>query len=512
MTFALAPSHYLAPLLAPRSIALIGASERANSLGRVVYENLLGGGFKGELFAVNPHYTTLLGRPAYASLAALGRKVDLGIVCSPPATISGILAEARGRLRALAILSRAPNGSDETRRRWRRELCASARAAGVRVLGPQTFGIMRTSLGLNATYGAVTALPGRLTLISQSGAIAAALLDFARVAGIGFASIISVGSGSDVDASELLDFALTDPQTEGILLYLETVGDARRFMSALRAAARTKPVIVLKGGRGYADATSHAPSADRVFDAALKRAGTVRVQNYTQLFAAARILASGRLPRGARLAILTNGRGPGLLAADRAIEAGVALAALSRETKAALAQLLPSGSRIENPVDLRGDASPDRFASALRAVLADDRVDAGLVLHVATPAAPPAEAARAVATLAKSAEKPLLAAWLGAVARGETDQALEAGGLANFYTPENAVEAFSFLVAYRRNQQWLLEAPPPQAETVPPDAGAAERIRARIGHGGVRALHPRQARALLTRSRSAFIAIASSVR
>ena len=498
MSFALAPSHYLAPLLAPRSIALIGASERPNSLGRVVYENLLAGGFKGELFAVNPHHATVLGRTAHASLAAIGRSVDLGIVCSPPATIAGILAEARGRLRAVAILSRAPDESGGRQRRWARELRASARAAGVRVLGPQTFGIMRTSLGLNATYGAVTALPGRLTLISQSGAIAAALLDFARTAGIGFASIVSVGSGSDVDTSELLDFALNDAQTEGILLYLETVGDARRFMSALRAAARPKPVIVLKGGRGYAAATSRAPSADRVFDAALKRAGTVRVQSYTQLFAAARILASGRLPQGGRLAILTNGRGPGLLATDRAIEAGVALAALGPGTKAALAHLLPSGSRIENPVDLRGDAPPERFASALTAVLADDAVDAGLVLHVATPAAPPAETARAVASLAKGAEKPLLAAWLGAVAQEETERALEEGGLANFYTPENAVEAFSFLVAYRRNQQWLLEAPPPQAEAVPPDVGAAERIRARIRLGGLRTLTHRQARALLT--------------
>ena len=504
MTFALAPSHYLAPLLAPRSIALIGASERANSLGRVVYENLLSAGFQGELYAVNPHHATVLGRKAHASLAAIGGNADLGIVCSPPETITSVLAEARGRLRAVAILSRAPNGSDDAQRRWLRELRASARAAGVRVLGPQTFGIIRTASGLNATYGAVTALPGRLTLISQSGAIAAALLDFARVAGIGFASIVSVGSGSDVDASELLDFALTDPQTESILLYLETVGDARRFMSALRAAARTKPVIVLKGGRGYADATSRAPSADRVFDAALRRAGTVRVHNYTQLFAAARILASGRLPQGGRLAILTNGRGPGLLAADRAIEVGVALAALSPKTRGALAELLPGGSRIENPVDLRGDASPERFGSALQIVLADDRVDAGLALHVATPAAPPIEAARAVGTVAGSVEKPLFAAWLGAVARGETDKALEEGGVANFYTPENAVEAFSFLVAYRRNQEWLLEAPPPQAEAAAPDIGAAERIRTRARGGGVRALHARQARALLSAFGIAF--------
>jgi len=496
MTLGIAPAHYLSPLLAPRSVAVIGASGRADSLGRIVYENLLGGAFKGELYAVNPNHARVLGRPAFASLAAIGRNVDLAVICAPPRTIPAILDGGRGRLRAAAILSGVPERSADAERRWLHQVANRARAAGVRLLGPQTFGVMRTSLGLNATYSGVDALPGRLSLISQSGAIAMALLDFARTSGIGFASVVAIGSGTDVDSSELLEFGLADPETDGILLYLETVRDARRFMSALRAAARAKPVIVLKAGRG---GTFERPdfSSDRVFDAALRRAGTVRVETYTQLFAATRVLAGGRVPRGNRLAILTNGRGPGLLAADRAVGAGVALATLTRETKAAIARLLPAGSRLENPVDLRGEAPPDRYAAVLPILLADPNVDAGVILHVATPAAPPTDAARAVSGAARNAEKPLFAAWLGAVNRPEAAHALEAGGLANFFTPENAVVAFSFMVAYRRNQQLLLEVPPPQAEVSPPDLAAVERIHARARSSRIELLPPREVRALL---------------
>jgi acetyltransferase len=498
MTVGISPAHYLSPLLAPRSVAVIGASGRPGSLGRVVYENLLGGAFEGELFAVNPNHTTVLSRPAYASLAAIGKSVDLAVICAPPRTIPAILDGGRGRLRAAAILSGVPTASTDAEQRWLQQISERARAAGVRVLGPQTFGVMRSSIGLNATYSAVAALPGRLTLISQSGAIAMALLDFARTAGIGFASVVAIGSGTDVDTSELLEFALADPETDGILLYLETVTDARRFMSALRAAARAKPVVVLKTGRGQATARPGFSSSDRVFDAALRRAGTVRVETYTQLFAATRVLAGARVPRGNRIAILTNGRGPGLLAADRAVEAGVALASFTRETKAALARLLPQGSRLENPIDLRGEAPPDRYATALRILLADPNVDAGIILHVATPEAPPTDTARAVSTAAKDASKPLFAAWLGAVNRPEAAHALEAGGLANFFTPENAVVAFSFMVAYRRNQQLLLEAPPPQAEVAAPDIAAAERLHLRARARGTETLPPREVRALLT--------------
>jgi acetyltransferase len=475
----ISPGHYLRPLLAPESVALVGASAKPESLGRIVYQNLLGGGFKGELFAVNPNHTTILDRPAFASLTAIGRPVDLAVICAPPAAVPAILDEMRQRARGAVILSGAPTARAVDFHRWRREIAAHARAARIRVVGPASFGVIRTSLGLNASYSAVAAAPGRLSLISQSGAVCGALLDFARTAGMGFASVVALGGTADVDFGEVLEFALADAETDGIVLYIETLGDARSFLSALRAAARTKPVIVLKAGRHPASVAAGDIEPDRVFETALKRAGTVRVHTYAQLFASARILASGRIPRRNRLAIVTNGRGPGLLAIDRAAETGVVLADLSAATRRALATLLPPEADPGNPVDVRGEATPERFGKAVTAVLADPGVDAVLALHVPVPAAPPVATAEAVAAAARTADKPVLAAWLGVIDQPEARSALESGGVANFFTPEIAVDAFASVAAYRRNQEWLLEVPPPLPALSAPDLPAAERVRAR---------------------------------
>jgi acetyltransferase len=468
----------LRPLLAPESVALIGASARMASLGRIVFQNLLAGAFKGELFAVNPNHATILDRPAFPSLTAIGRPVDLAVICAPPAAVPAIVDEMRQRARGAVILSGAPTAKAADFHRWRRDIAARARASRVRVVGPASFGVIRTSLGLNASYSAVTAAPGRLSLISQSGAVCGALLDFARTAGMGFASVVALGATADVDFGEVLEFALADAETDGIVLYIESLRDARSFLSALRAAARTKPVIVLKAGRHPASIGAGDIEPDRVFDAALKRAGTVRVHTYAQLFASARVLASGRIPRSNRLAIVTNGRGPGLLALDRAAETRVALADLSAATRVALAALLPPEADPGNPVDIRGVATPARFGAAVAAVLADPGVDAVLALHVPVPAAPPVATAEAVAAAARTATKPVLAAWLGVIDQPDARVALESGGIANFFTPEIAVDAFASVAAYRRNQEWLLEVPPPLPALSAPDLAAAERVRA----------------------------------
>ena len=297
------PTHHLWPLLAPKSVALVGASGRVGSLGRIVLENLLGGAFAGELYLVNPNRNTVLGRKVFRSLQSIDRLVDLGVICAPTDAVPGIVGECRGKVRAVVILTGAPGAEPDAYQRWRREIAKRARIAGVRLLGPASFGIMRPSIGLNATFGAVDALPGRLALISQSGAVASALLDFARAAGIGFSSVAALGAAGDVDFGEILEFALADAETDGIVLYVETVRDARAFLSALRAAARTKPVVVLKSGRS---ATPDAApgygtlSPDQVFHAVLRRAGTVRVDTYTQLFSAVMMLAAGRIPRDRR--------------------------------------------------------------------------------------------------------------------------------------------------------------------------------------------------------------------
>jgi acetyltransferase len=495
--------HYLAPLLTPKTVALVGASDQAGSLGRTVYENLLAGSFSGELFAVNPNHRKVFDRRAYATLDAIGKPIDLAIIAAPPSRVPGILAGIEGQVHAVALMSLPDTAQPATGRTWRREVLAAAKKRGIRMVGPGAFGVVRTDIGLNATFCAPTALPGRLALVAQSGAVCTAMLDFAAQMQIGFSTVISLGGGIDVGFGELLDALVLDPKTEGILLYVEDVGDARTFLSALRAAARTKPVVVLKAGRSRETAPGRVPDArlavlhDTVFEAALRRSGTVRVRNYTQLFAAARILAMGRIPRGERIAIVSNGRGPGLLAADAAAVAGVPLAEFSQATSHALEALLPAEMARTNPVDVRGDAPPARLAAAVAATLSDPDADAILAIHVPRPIISALDAARAVAAVARGSAKPVLAAWLGAINRPEVQEALEAGGVTNFFTPENAVDAFSFLAAYRRNQEWLLEVPPSHAEPPPPDLAAAEEIRGRAKARGQRILPHGDVRALL---------------
>jgi acetyltransferase len=468
---------YLRALLSPASIALVGASSRAGSMGRILFENVLGGGFAGPIYPVNPNHRRVLSRRSYASLSSIGKPVDLALIATPTAVVPAVLQDAaRAGAKAAVIMSAAPPEAVEAKR-WKTSLETFASTRGVRLLGPYSFGIMRTAIGLNATLGSTRAESGRLALIAQSGAVCAAMLDFAASVHIGFSTVVEVGGAIDLGFGELLDALVVDSDTDGILLYAEAIGDARRFLSALRAAARTKPVVVLRAGRSMDVLPADAPAPDAVFDAAMKRAGTVRVKTYAQLFAAARILAMHRASRGDRLAIVSNGSGPGTLAADSAADRGIALATLDPATTKRLAEVLRPYAAAGNPIDVRGDAPPERTAAAVEAALSDPNVNAVLVLHVPQPITGATDAARAVAAVASRATKPVLGAWLGAVDRREVAAALEAGGVANFYTPENAVEAFSFLAAYRRHQEWLLEVPASQPEPRAPDLEAIEHLR-----------------------------------
>ncbi len=470
-------SHYLRALLTPGSVALVGASGKPGSIGRIIFDNLLGGGFGGTLYAVNPNHRRVLARRSYASLAAIGNPVELALIAVPSAVVAEVLEDcARAGIRT-AIIHSAPPADPDDARRWQARLATLAAARGIRVLGPHSFGVIRTDIGLNATLGSAIALPGRLALVAQSGAVCAAVLDFAASAGMGFSTVVALGGAMDLGFGELLDALLVDSNTDGILLHAETVGDVRRFLSALRAAARTKPVVVLKAGRSMERMVADAPSPDVVFDAVMKRAGTVRVRSYAQLFAAARILGMHRISRGDRLAIVCNGHGPGTLAADSAKDRGIAVADLSPATESALAGILAPHVACGNPINVRGDATPARMAAVVKVALDDAQIDAVLVLHVPNPVTGATDAARAVAAVARRATKPVLGAWLGAIDRREATSALEAGGIANFYTPEHAVEAFSFLAAYRHHQAWLLEVPPPQPDPQAPDLAAVERIR-----------------------------------
>ncbi len=490
--------HALHRLLAPTSVALVGASARPGAIGRVVLENLLRGGFHGPIHVVNPKRREVLGSAAVRSLRAIGAPVDLAIVATPAAVVPTVIDDAAAAGVGCVLIVTAPPGEARAAKRWLGEIAARARASGVRIVGPGAFGVLRTGIGLNATYADVAPTPGRIALVSQSGAVATAMLDFAAPIDIGFSTVIAPGSEIDVDVGELLDALAVDVDTDGILLYVETIAHARHFLSALRGAARAKPVVVLKAGRSRSAAhADDTPGEDQVAGAALHRAGTLRVDTYTQLFAAARALAAGRIPRGDRLAIVANGRGAAMLAADRAADLGLPLASLEAATLAALDGILPGESTRGNPVDVRGHGTAAQFGGALAAVLGDAGVDAAIVLAVPRPIDTPMAMARAAADAARASHKPVLGAWLGSVDGHGERAALEAGGIANFYTPENAVEALAYLAAYRRNQEWLLEAPASRPVDEAPDLARAERVRARVAAAGATTLAPDDAIDLL---------------
>ena len=479
--------HYLQPLLAPRSVALLGASERPGALGSIVWRNLSKARSSGVLYPVNPKHSKVFGARCYARLDKLPQPPDLAVIATPARTVPGLIEEAGAAgVKGAVVLSSGFGEAGADGGKLQAALLEAARRHGVRVIGPNCLGIMRTDAGLDATFARTTARPGRLALVSQSGAICGAILDWAAHAAVGFTSVISLGGAVDVDFGEILDFLVADPATDAILMYVEGIHDARRFMSALRAAARAKPVIALKVGRyasGSRAASSHTGAlvgSDAVFDAALRRSGTVRVKTYTQLFAATRVLAAGRFAEGERLAILTNGGGPGVMAADSAAENGVLLAELAPQTIAALDAKLPAQWSHGNPVDLIGDAPAQRFGDATAALLADPGVDALLAMYSPVAVTEPAAAAEAVVQASRGSAKPVLAAWLGDINPNDSRAHLEANGIANFYTPENAVEAFSFLCSYRRNQAQLMEVPSALAREggeSPVDLAAALAIR-----------------------------------
>ncbi|HLX30617.1 MAG TPA: GNAT family N-acetyltransferase [Casimicrobiaceae bacterium] len=469
--------HYLRPLVEPASIALVGASERDGSLGRVVYERLLASGYAGALHAVNPRHASVLGRRASASLAAIGAPIDLAIIATPKHAVIDALASASAA--KFAIVMTSPGAIDsEASAAWSRDIASAATRAGVRVLGPGALGVIRPSTQLEATWSTPSALPGRLALITQSGAVATAMIDFAAPLRIGFSLVASVGGAIDIGFGNLLDFLELDAETNAIVMQVEDIRDARPFLSALRAAARTKPVVVLRSGRSL-DAASEI-AHDQVFDAALMRCGAVRAHSYMQLFAAAGVLAHGRIPQGEHVAIVSNGRGPAVLAADSAFDRHLPLARFAQLTCERLDRLLDEGAQRGNPVDIHGDAPPARLAEAVGIALADPNVDAVVALHVPRPIAPAFEAARTLASVATAHRKPVVAAWLGAVDRLMIHDALEAGGVVNLYTPEAAIEALSFLAEYRKNQALLLEVPAQSPEPQPPDLAPLEALRMRL--------------------------------
>ncbi len=464
-------THNLQALLAPASVALIGASELRGSLGAVVMQNLVGAGFAGPIYPVNPKYAEVQGRAAWPAVRDLPAAPDLAIVCTPPATIPGIVSElAELGTRAAAVLT-AGLGESE---------CTALKTSGLRVLGPNSVGLMVPDLRLNATFAHANALRGDIAFLSQSGAMGVVILDWAKPRGIGFSTFLSLGDAVDVDFGDALDYLGCDPRTRAILLYIESVPRARKFLSAARAAARIKPVVALKAGRvaeGERAAASHTGAmagSDEVVDYALRRAGVLRVDEIEDLFGAVEALE--RLPHslGTRLAILTNGGGPGVMATDALISAGGKLAELSAATVAALDAVLPPTWSRANPIDLIGDADTRRYRESLEIVARDPGVDAVLVLYAPTAMAPSLEVAKSVIQLRRASRAPFLTCWLGGESVAEARALFAREGVATYETPEDAVKALVQLARHRSVRELLMRTPPsPPAEV----RAGAERAR-----------------------------------
>ena len=475
--------HYLKSMFEPQSVAIIGASERSDAIGTLLMRNMIEARFKGDLHPVNPKHDEVQGHPCVPRIDALRKRPDLAVICTPAATVPGLIEECgRVGIKAAVIISAGFGESGPAGAELERRTRATAKRNGVRIIGPNCLGLMRPSLGLNATFAHSSGIPGSIGLISQSGAICTALLDWAQSNGVGFSTVVSLGASIDLDFGEILDYMIADPQTESVFMYIEGIRDARRFMSAVRAAARVKPVLAIKVGRhtsGARAVTSHTGAmvgSDDVFDAALRRAGVVRLANIGQMFSAANALFTGFKPSGQRLAVVTNGGGPGVMAVDRAADLGISLATLSPETMSALNAALPPNWSHGNPIDLIGDADAARYGAALQAVLADPGVDGVLTLLTPQAMTQPTAVAQTVIEIAATVHKPLMTCWMGGDQVRAARALFEAAHLPTFRSPEPAVELFHHISSYYRNQQLLRHAPASLAQDLAPPSVESARL------------------------------------
>lgn len=467
----------------PQSIAVIGASCRPGSVGTVVLDNILKGGFAGEIWAVNPKYTELNGRPCYTAVKDIPAVPDLAVIMTPADTVPGLISDlgAKGT-RAAVVLSA---GLTE-RNGLRQKMLHAARPHLLRIIGPNGIGLMLPHANLNAGFFHIAAAPGDVALLSQSGAIAASLIDWAADNGVGFSQVVSLGDMADVDVADCLDLLAGDAKTSAIILYLESIPSPRKFMSAARAAARAKPVIAIKPGR-HAEAARAAAThtgalsgADRVVDAVLRRAGILRINDLSELLDATETIARFAPLERTQVGIVTNGGGAGVLAVDRLMDFGIKLAEMSTETLKTLDRMLPANWSRANPVDIIGDADPERYRTAVAAVAADASVDVVLVMNCPTGIASSAEAAAAVASSVKKgliADKPVLSCWLGAATAREGRMLLQSSGIPSYETPAAAAAAVDHLTRWSRVQTVLQRVPAAAAGTAVDRAAALSVFR-----------------------------------
>lgn len=467
---------------APNSVAVIGATDRPGSVGRTVLSNLRNGKFPGKVYAVNPNRKEVLSLPCYANIGAVPEKVDLAVIVTPAPTVPDIIRECvDAGVRAATVISAGFKERGEAGAELERQIQAELRRGTMRLIGPNCLGMMNPSLGLNATFAENIARPGNVAFLSQSGALLTAILDWSSQEEVGFSAIVSTGSMLDVGWGDLISFFGEDPQTQSILLYMESIGDARSFLSAAREVALSKPIIVIKAGRS--EAASHAASShtgaltgsDEVFDAAFRRCGVLRVQSISDLFYMAEVMDKQPRPRGPRLTILTNAGGPGVLATDALIATGGELAPVSEEAMIAFNKILPPDWSHNNPIDILGDADPERFARALEVAVGDSNSDGLLVILAPQGMTDPARMAEKLTPYSKSKKKPVLASWMGGKAVAEGRSILNNAGIPTFAYPDTAACAFNYMWRFSYNLRGLYETP---AVTDEPEAG--EPIRRKV--------------------------------
>jgi len=474
----------LESLFNPNSIAVFGASESSRSVGAKVFSNLLGGDFEGPIIPINPKYKQVGGKTCFSSIADVKQDIDLAVIATPATTVSEIIHQCgEADIHNAIVLSAGFREAGHQGEMQEAAVLDAARHGGVHFIGPNCVGLVRPWNSMNATFLNSATPKGRLALVSQSGALCSAISDWAEPHHLGFSALVSLGNSANIDFGDVLKFLSTDPKTDAILLYVEGVRQASSFISSLQIAARLKPVIVLKAGRhNQSSQAAHTHTgaligSDAVFDAALERAGAVRVQTFGQLFAAAEILSASNRVAGNRLCIITNGGGAGVLAADRAGDLHVDLPQPSAQTIKTLDNILPPYWSKGNPVDILGDASPKSFATAVKTCVEDSNYDGVMVMLTPQAMTESTAAAKAVIkAIPPQQKKPVLACWMGEKSVSDARKLLSASSISDFLTPERAVEAFSYLARYKMNRDLAVETPGTLSDLEPPDLEGARMI------------------------------------
>lgn len=495
-------AHRLEKIFKPKTIAAIGASDHEGSVGNALIKNLLRGGFAGRVYPVNPKRDTIQSIPCYHSVSEIPEKIDLAVIATPAKAVPSVVEECgKSGVGGLVILSAGFAEAGEEGKAMYKDILEKARRYKMRIIGPNCLGFINPSLGINASFAADMALPGKIAFISQSGALCTGILDWSIEQGVGFSHFVSIGSMVDVGFADLIDYFGNDPNTSSIIIYMESLKNPRRFMSAARAFARNKPIIVLKSGKSEAGAKasmSHTGSLagnDAVYEAAFRRAGIISVERIAQLFNIAQALAMQPLPSGNRLAIVTNAGGPGVLATDFLTANGGELAALSPETMSRLDEILPPHWSHNNPVDVLGDAGAEKYLEAVRVCNADKNVDATLV--ILTPQEVTDSSAIATALTTIKTPKPVFACWMGESQVKEGREILERAKIPNYLYPESAVDVFLKMYHYSKNLELFYETPPNVPEKLNFEKAAARELVEGIRNSGRFQLTELEAKQLL---------------